>query len=140
LKEGGNLATRNTVQRQIVLQAVRQLRDHPTADAVYEAVTAQHPSISKATVYRNLHQLAAQGEIRQVAVPNGADRFDFRTEDHYHVCCNECGAVFDVRMRQFDDLIGRVEDSSGVEIRRYEILFEGICPACRKRQHCPPAE
>ena len=48
------MQTRNTVQRQIVLQAVRSLHDHPTADSVYAVIAAEHPSISKATVYRNL--------------------------------------------------------------------------------------
>lgn len=55
------MQTRNTVQRQIVLQAVLRMHDHPTADTVYAAVAADHPSISKATVYRNLNQLASQG-------------------------------------------------------------------------------
>ena len=73
------MQTRNTVQRQIVLQAVRSLHDHPTADSVYAVVAAEHPSISKATVYRNLNQLALQGEILRVPVPTGADRFDFNT-------------------------------------------------------------
>lgn len=55
------MQTRNTIQRQIVLQAVNQLHNHPTADAIYAVIAAQHPTISKATVYRNLNQLAAQG-------------------------------------------------------------------------------
>ena len=57
------MQTRNTIQRQIVLQAVNQMHNHPTADAIYAVIAAQHPTISKATVYRNLNQLAAQGEI-----------------------------------------------------------------------------
>ena len=71
------MQTRNTIQRQIVLQAVNQLHNHPTADAIYAVIAAQHPTISKATVYRNLNQLAAQGEILRVPVPTGADHFDF---------------------------------------------------------------
>ncbi len=129
------MQTRNTVQRQIVLEAVRHMRNHPSADEVYAAINTEHPSISKATVYRNLHQLADQGEILQVAVPNGADRFDFRTDEHYHVCCKGCGSVFDVRMPKMDGLLNLVEDSSGVELTRYELLFEGICPACRETAH-----
>lgn len=126
------MQTRNTVQRQIVLQTVLKMHDHPTADNVYAAVAAEHPSISKATVYRNLNQLAGQGEIRRVPVPNGADRFDFNTSEHYHVRCEKCGAVFDVHMPQVVDLIGQVEDASGVEVRRFDILFEGVCKACRE--------
>lgn len=126
------MQTRNTVQRQIVLQTVLKMHDHPTADNVYAAVAAEHPSISKATVYRNLNQLAGQGEIRRVPVPNGADRFDFNTSEHYHVRCEKCGAVFDVHMPQVVDLLGQVEDASGVEVRRFDILFEGVCKACRE--------
>ena len=125
------MPTRNTVQRQIVLQTVLKMHDHPTADNVYAAVAAEHPSISKATVYRNLNQLAGQGEIRRVPVPNGADRFDFNTSEHYHVRCEKCGAVFDVHMPQVVDLLGQVEDASGVEMRRFDILFEGGCKGRR---------
>ncbi|HJA48725.1 MAG TPA: transcriptional repressor [Candidatus Agathobaculum intestinipullorum] len=128
------MQTRNTVQRQIVLQTVLKMHDHPTADNVYAAVAAEHPSISKATVYRNLNQLAGQGEIRRVPVPNGADRFDFNTSEHYHVRCEKCGAVFDVHMPQVVDLLGQVEDASGVEVRRFDILFEGVCKACREAE------
>lgn len=128
------METRNTVQRQIVLQTVLKMHDHPTADNVYAAVAAEHPSISKATVYRNLNQLAGQGEIRRVPVPNGADRFDFNTSEHYHVRCEKCGAVFDVHMPQVVDLLGQVEDASGVEVRRFDILFEGVCKACREAE------
>ena len=128
------METRNTVQRQIVLQTVLKMHDHPTADNVYAAVAAEHPSISKATVYRNLNQLAGQGEIRRVPVPNGADRFDFNTSEHYHVRCEKCGAVFDVHMPQVVDLIGQVEGASGVEVRRFDILFEGVCKACREAE------
>lgn len=124
------MQTRNTVQKQIVMQTVQRMHDHPTADAVYAAVSAEHPSISKATVYRNLNQLAAQEEIRRVPVPNGADRFDFRTEEHYHVRCSKCGAVFDVHMPHINNLIESIEDSSGVAVKRYDILFEGICSHC----------
>ena len=42
------MQTRNTIQRQIVLQAVNQMHNHPTADAIYAVIAAQHPTISKA--------------------------------------------------------------------------------------------
>ena len=127
------MQTRNTVQRQIVLQAVRSLHDHPTADSVYAVVAAEHPSISKATVYRNLNQLALQGEILRVPVPTGAYRFDFNTQEHYHVRCTECGNVYDVFMPPITDLLDRVTDSSDVELTHYDILFEGVCAACRNK-------
>lgn len=43
--------SRNTIQRQLVLSAVRQLQNHPTADEVYQEVQKNCPTISRATVY-----------------------------------------------------------------------------------------
>ena len=127
------MQTRNTVQRQIVLQAVRSLHDHPTADSVYAVVAAEHPSISKATVYRNLHQLALQGEILRVPVPPGADRCEFNTQEHNPVRSAECRNVYDVYMPPITDLLDRVTESSDVELTHYDILFEGVCAACRNK-------
>ena len=55
---------RNTIQRALVFEAVNQLKCHATADEIYQMVAAEHPNISKGTVYRNLHQLSENGEIR----------------------------------------------------------------------------
>ena len=68
---------RHTIQKDLVLKAVQDMRRHVTADEVYEYVKAGHTSIGKGTVYRNLAILAGEGAIRRVEVPDGPDRFDF---------------------------------------------------------------
>ena len=65
---------RNTIQRSLVYEAVNALQNHATADEIYEISVKEHPHISKGTVYRNLNQLAEDGEIRRVEVPGGPDR------------------------------------------------------------------
>ena len=42
------------------------MHNHPTSAEVYERVREQHPSISRATVYRNLAVLVESGEIERV--------------------------------------------------------------------------
>ena len=124
---------RNTIQKELVLNAVLQMRRHVTADEVYETVCREHPNIGKGTVYRNLGILAEEGKIRKVEIPNGPDRFDFTLERHYHVRCVECGRVFDVEMDAIEDLDARVRDKHGFEFLDYDILFKGICPDCRAK-------
>ena len=75
---------RNTIQRTLVLEAVNRLRFHPTAEEIYDDVIREHPHISKATVYRNLNQLAEDREIQKLAMADGPDRFDYRLQRHYH--------------------------------------------------------
>ena len=63
------MAKRNTIQRQLVIAAVRFLADHPTAEEVYDRITMEYPDISKGTVYRNLNSLVESGLL---------SRFPFR--------------------------------------------------------------
>ena len=45
---------RNTIQKDLILNAVNQLHNHPTAGDIYEFIHKDHPNIGKGTVYRNL--------------------------------------------------------------------------------------
>lgn len=125
---------RNTVQKELVLEIVRDMRSHVTADDVYARIHSVHPNISKGTVYRNLSLLADEGEIRRVEIPDGPDRFDFTLENHYHVRCVKCGNVLDVDMDVISDINSRIKDNHGVRFLDYDILFKGICPACQENE------
>lgn len=123
---------RNTIQRTLVLEAVRTLGCHATADEVYAEIAATHPSVSRGTVYRNLNQLAESGDIRKVAVPDGADRFDHQCQDHYHIKCLKCGRVFDVDIDYIPNLEGAIKDSHGFTFAGHDIMFRGVCPQCKQ--------
>ncbi len=124
---------RNTVQRQLVLQAVQELKSHPTADEVYRQVVVSHPSISKATVYRNLNSLAEDGVVGRVAMPNAADRFDFVPQQHYHIKCVNCGRVIDAPGGYHAELDTQAQQDTDFQILRHDLVFEGLCPDCQKR-------
>lgn len=116
-----------------MLDAVRSLHCHPTPAEVYERVRAVHPSISRATVYRNLAVLAESGDIVHIRVPGAADRYDFRLDDHSHAACERCGRVFDVELVEGASAMSLVADSHGFEIGSHSLLFSGVCAECRAR-------
>ncbi len=122
---------RNTIQAALVLEAVNKLQSHATADEVYQEIVREHPHISRGTVYRNLNRLAQAGEIRKIELSGGADRFDHLCHDHCHVRCEKCGRVFDVDMEFVSGLEKNIRDSHGFQFTGYDIIFKGICPACR---------
>ena len=128
------MKNRNTIQRALVLEAVNTLQSHATADEIYEAIAKEHPTVSKATVYRNLNLLSQMGEIRKMEMPSGPDRFDHRCHDHCHVRCEKCGRVFDVDMDYVSGLEKGIRDAHGFAFTGYDILFRGICPECRKAE------
>ena len=121
---------RNTIQCSLVLEKVRMLHCHVTADEIYNAVVEEHPNISRATVYRNLNRLAEMGEIRKIEIPDGPDRFDHICDQHYHVKCTVCGRVYDVDMEYMADLEKKIRDTHGFKFMGHNIMFQGICPDC----------
>ena len=123
---------RNTVQRSVIEATLRSLANHPSVDEVYETVHAEHPSISKATVYRTLGRLADEGTIGRVRVNNGADRFDHRSFEHYHVRCVRCGRVDDVLIPLLGEGVNEMAaQASGYRICGHTLQFDGVCPACQ---------
>ena len=121
---------RNTIQRQLVFDAVRELNIHATAEQVYEYVVAIHPSISKATVYRNLSQLSDAGELLDIGSFHGSVHYDHNCHDHYHFICDDCKRVFDIPAC-FPDLYTGLSDIEGFEIRNHNLSFSGVCKECK---------
>lgn len=123
---------RNTRQRSMILEAVSSRRDHPTADQIYSDLRAKDDKISRGTVYRNLGNLATEGEITNVKVPT-AERYDFRLDRHYHMFCTECGKVFDAPLEYCEDYDRQMETETGFQICRHRLVFEGVCPECCRK-------
>ena len=124
------MSSRSTIQRSLVLEAVKELRCHVTADEVYDTIVKTHPDISRGTVYRNLNLLSDNGTIRKVEMPSGAVRYDHLCHDHYHAKCIKCGRVFDVAMEFIADLEGNIKDTRGFVFTGHDIIFKGICFEC----------
>jgi Fe2+ or Zn2+ uptake regulation protein len=123
---------RNTVQRKIILDALTKLNTHPTVDEIYVEVHKDHPSISKATVYRGLRTLAQNKLIRQISLSDGLDRYDKRACRHYHFKCKNCGSIFDVEMEYLAGIDETVQQKYGFQIDEHDVVFKGICPQCRE--------
>lgn len=133
--------SRNTIQQEIICGIVKSMCTHPSPDEVYKEVHDLHPSISRATVYRVLNKLADKGELLKVHMPNTADRFDFRTDNHIHIFCTECGRVFDAEIESSSKVLGELNGhirsgqtmkDKGFKISKINISLEGICPECKE--------
>ena len=82
--------TRNTMQRQVILDSVRSMHTHPSAEEVYDVVVEKDSRISKGTVYMNLGLLSQTGQIRKIPMPGTlADRNDFNLAPHHHAICRK---------------------------------------------------
>ena len=83
-----------TAQRISVLRNLSK-HTHPTVDELYEEIKKEYPSISLATVYKNLSTLVDCGLVVEVNRPNKKPKFDIFEHPHIHVMCKNCSEVFD---------------------------------------------
>ena len=125
-----------SLQRASIQEYLLQTHEHPTADTVYLHVKKEFPNISLGTVYRNLNLLADMGEAQKIPTSHGGDRFDGRTDFHYHVICNACGNVSDLELSpehitKINQLADRHFDG---QIDSHTMIFNGICSHCLSKK------
>ena len=113
-----------------MLAWLRAHDSHPSASELHAALLPDMPTLSLATVYRNLEILAAEGEIEEVPSSQGATRYDGNVEPHQHYHCERCDRILDVDLPVPRGLERRLRDDHGLRSSRVRIAFFGVCPAC----------
>ena len=121
---------RNTIQRQLILGAVKELDIHATAEQIIEHLTHNYPSIGRATVYRNLSQMADSGELLRAGSFYGSTHYDHNCQEHYHFICSACRRIFDVE-GSLSDVYKKLKHTVGFDIDNCNISFSGFCWECK---------
>jgi Fur family transcriptional regulator, stress-responsive regulator len=120
-----------TAQRLAVMGAVAA-NPHATADELTVDVKAAIGSISRQAVYDTLGVLVDKNLVRRIQPSGSAARYENRVGDnHHHLICRNCDTMFDI-----DCAVGSApclvaDDDHGFEIDEAEVIYWGLCPACR---------
>ena len=77
-----------TPQRLCVLKELEK-KMHPTIDDLYEALRRENPSMSLATVYKNIGTLKEKGIVIEVNISDGKMRYDIYSKPHIHLLCKQ---------------------------------------------------
>ena len=121
----------HSTHREAILAFVRDRAAHLSAEEIYAAMRPRFPRLSMGTVYRNLHILVAQQRLRVLHFGHGGDRYDARTDPHYHLVCRQCGDMFDIDLRLDDiETAARVR-ARDFTIESHSVEFHGLCATCR---------
>ena len=123
---------RLTPQREVLLRVLSDAIGHPTADDMVQRVREVLPTVSHATVYRNLQELVREGLIRTLDVAGAAVQFEMNPDDHHHFVCHKCGQVWDVYLSSPDVRINRRRTGlDGFQVDRRDVQLHGVCARCR---------
>ena len=114
-----------TKQKEAILAAVLNMRNHPTAGEIYDKLRGVLKHISLGTVYRNLNLFAQIGKVRKISIPGSCERFDHRLERHDHLLCKKCDRVLDV-----DAEVEIKLRDPGAVMDDYTLFVHGVCSKC----------
>jgi len=120
----------HTHQRQVIFEALNQMRDHPSPEAIYELVRQQIPSISLATVYKNIKTFVERGLVAEVSLHHGSARLETNLDPHHHLVCQRCKAIFDLNDEDLEPVRMKRPVPEGFKIERYAVEVIGICHGC----------
>jgi Fur family peroxide stress response transcriptional regulator len=124
-----------TAQRIAIFEALSASREHPSAEQLHRAVQRRLPSLSLATVYKNLEALKAIGAVADVNPLHEQARYEAALpgtgagRPHHHLVCTNCKKVRDLHEGSFDGL--RVHDVQGFAVHAVRVQAEGLCPDCQ---------
>jgi Fur family transcriptional regulator, ferric uptake regulator len=131
---------RITNQRALILDILKQGKEHMDADEVYRLARKKQPRISLSTVYRNLQMLKRIGLVDEVHFDEAHHHYEVRETpdgkaipEHHHLICQKCG-----RITEFTYPLAQLIDSKVTEARDFQITATetrvlGLCPRCRER-------
>ncbi len=125
-----------THQRQVLYETMQGMPGHPSPEEVFAAVKQRIPSISLATVYKNIHLFVESGVFRELSMHHGTLRVEMNREPHHHLVCSVCKRVADLdggedHGLQLDPVPARLH--GGFLVERVSMDVIGICTACQNR-------
>ena len=120
-----------SVQKEIVLNALRENVVHPTADFLCDKIKTEYPNIGTATVYRNLKKMSMDGTIKKIDGLENATHYDHNTFEHYHFMCDKCKRIFDVPADIAPNIREKACKATGFVITDFDVILHGICNHCQ---------
>lgn len=122
-----------THQRYVIFQAVLALADNPTPEEIFARVRKTIPSISLATVYKNIDTFVDHHMLRDVSPNYGSRRIESNSVPHDHFVCRVCRRVFDIARHTELAPPARSDLPQGATLEYLLVEFVGLCRACGRR-------
>ncbi len=124
-----------TPQRLAIAGILAESKGHPSVDDIHARVKKDFPTMSLATVYRNIVLIKSLGEVLELGFPDGSNRYDGnKPYPHPHVICVKCKKIVDPHLESLDKMKKEVESETGFEILSHCLDFFGICRDCRVKK------
>ncbi len=121
-----------THQRQVLYETMQAMHGHPSPEEVYAQMKQRIPSVSLATVYKNIHLFVESGVFREMSMHHGTLRVEMNREEHHHMVCSVCRSITDLDDSELKLALPKEPRmSGGFLVERYAVDIIGVCASCQ---------
>lgn len=130
IKERG---LRNTMQREVILEAFLSSGKHITVEDLYNALKKKNPGIGYATVHRNLRLMCECGLANEIKVGSSKTKYEpkYGHEHHDHLVCLSCGGFIEVKDDKIERLQDKLAEANDFLPVKHKLEIYGLCKKCR---------
>jgi Fur family transcriptional regulator, peroxide stress response regulator len=118
-----------TNQRVAILSIMEQ-KGHISIEDLYSKIKHDFPSISLATLYKNMHAMLKNELLTEVKVENSKTHFEIVSDNHAHLYCEKCRELIDLDI-EFEKLNNEILKGSGFLLNKTNLIFSGTCISCQ---------
>ncbi len=124
-----------TPQRLAIVKILAKSEGHPTVEEIHVQIKKDFPTMSLATVYRNIVLVKSLGEVLELGFPDGSNRYDGnKPYPHPHVICIKCKKIVDPDLDSLDEMKKEVAAETQFKILNHRLDFFGICSNCMAKK------
>jgi Fur family transcriptional regulator, ferric uptake regulator len=124
---------RITRPRQVIIDLLSKMEDHPDAMEIYRRAVAVDHTISLSTVYRTMKLLEGFGAIHRHAFEGGPSRFENASGEHHdHLIDIETGDVIEFKSDRIEQLQDEIARELGYDIVHHRLELYGRRRKVRK--------
>lgn len=126
---------RITDQRILICEYLAETTTHPTPYQLFADLSAQHPEISRATVYNTLKVLQELGAIVEVGFGDEHTHYETDTSPHINLICLRCHEITDYHGNApLADVQASVTEGASFLPLAVRVDVYGFCERCRERK------
>ena len=119
-----------TIQRTSILKSIDHA-GHINIDEIYEDVKEQHPTLSLATIYKNIILMQQNNVIIEVPMNGEKSKYELKKDDHIHLICQSCGEIQDTEITKEREQILTIEN---FQLNNAQINLYGLCQKCQSQR------
>lgn len=106
-------------------------KGHINIDDLYASMLKKFPSISLATIYKNVNSMIEKFFISEVKIPNEKSVYELVKSEHSHLVCESCKKIEDVII-DTTSVLNELTTMSNFTVNSTSVVFTGLCKECSK--------